>query len=75
LWLGQATARAGTCYCPAIGGGECFAVHPILIRADANRRRCINGDVCPATNTTSRVVAEYLAVLDDTAFGAAFRVN
>jgi transposase len=52
-------------------GGEGFAVDGSLIRADANRQRGIEGDQWSAPEKSSRAVEEYLAVLDDAAFGAA----
>lgn len=52
-------------------GGEGFAVDGSLIRADANRQRGIEGDRWSAPEQPSRAVEEYLAVLDDAAFGAA----
>ena len=56
-------------------GGEGFAVDGSLIRADANRQRGIEGDQWVAPEKTSRAVEEYLAVLDDAAFGAATPVT
>jgi Transposase DDE domain len=55
-------------------GGEGFAVDASLIEADANKQRSIAGrdwrrDRDPARS--SRAVKEYLATLDDTAWGAA----
>ena len=56
------------------GWGEGFAVDASLIQADANKQRSIAGqdwrrDRDPARS--SRAVKEYLATLDDTAWGAA----
>jgi len=55
-------------------GGEGFAVDASLIQADANKQRSIAGqdwrrDRDPARS--SRAVQEYLATLDDTAWGGA----
>ena len=55
-------------------GGEGFAVDASLIQADANKQRSIAGqdwrrDRDPARS--SRAVKEYLATLDDSAWGAA----
>ena len=55
-------------------GGEGFAVDASLIQADANKQRSIAGqdwhkDRDP--KSASRAVKEYLATLDDTAWGAA----
>jgi len=57
-----------------VGGGEGFAVDATLIEADANRQRSVPGkewerERDPAR--ASRAVKEYLATLDDAAFGAA----
>src|SRR3712207_6517859 len=57
------------------GGGEGFAVDSSLIKADANRERGINGDQWAAPERARRAVDEYLAVLDDAAFGAATDVT
>ena len=56
-------------------GGEGFAVDGSLIRADANRQRGVEGDRWAAPEKLSRAVEEYLAVLDDAAFGAATPVT
>src|SRR5260370_367771 len=55
-------------------GGEAFAVDASTIVADAHRRRGVAkvGDLDPTSN---RAVAEYLAVLDDAAFGGATPVE
>ena len=52
-------------------GGEGFAVDASLIKADANRQRSVPGSegLPPRRRTTP--CGEYLAVLDDAAFGAA----
>jgi hypothetical protein len=61
----------------AILGGEGFAVDASLIAADANKQRSIPG---PEWNKArdlqgaNRAVKEYLATLDDAAFGAASEV-
>ena len=67
----------GTCIEAGLVGGEGFAVDASLIEADANRQRSIPGfewkkQIDPAA--ASRAVKEYLATLDDTAFGAATEV-
>jgi transposase len=56
-------------------GGEGFAVDGSLIKADANRQRGTEGDQWIPPEKTSRAVEEYLAVLDDAAFGAATPVT
>jgi IS5 family transposase len=62
------------CIAAGLVGGECFAVDASLIQADANKQRSIAGqdwrrDRDP--KRSSRAVKEYLATLDDTAWGAA----
>ena len=62
------------CLAAGLVGGEGFAVDASLIQADANKQRSIAGedwrkDRDPARST--RAVKEYLATLDDTAWGAA----
>ena len=61
------------CMAEGLVGGEGFAVDASLIAADAHRQRGVDspGELNP---DTSRAVAEYLAVLDDAAFGAATQV-
>jgi transposase len=59
-------------------GGEGFAVDASLIEADANRQRSIPGiewkkQIDP--QAASRAVKEYLATLNDAAFGAATEVQ
>lgn len=55
-------------------GGEGFAVDASLIKADANRQKGIEGDKELPPEATGRAINEYLAVLDDAAFGAATEV-
>lgn len=62
-----------TCIAAGLVGGEGFAVDASLIAADANTQRSIAGqdwrrDHDPARS--NRAVKEYLATLDDTAWGA-----
>ena len=52
-------------------GGEAFAIDASLIKADANRQKGVEGEKGLPPEATSRAVKEYLAVLDDEAFGAA----
>jgi hypothetical protein len=52
-------------------GGEGFAVDASLIRADGNRQTGGPGSDGVPPDADSRAVREYLAVLDDAAFGAA----
>jgi len=58
------------CMAEGLVGGEGFAVDASVIAADANRQRGVagTGDLSPTSN---RAVKEYLAVLDDAAFGGA----
>jgi transposase len=62
------------CISEGLVGGEGFAVDASLIKADANRQKGVGGDkgFPPAAG---RAVQEYLAVLDDAAFGAATEVT
>jgi transposase len=55
-------------------GGEGFAVDGSLIKADASRQKGIEGARGLPPEAASRAVEEYLAVLDDAAFGAATEV-
>jgi len=52
-------------------GGEGFAVDASLIRADVSERTRVYGAAGLPPDVVSRAVEEYLAVLDDAAFGAA----
>src|SRR3954453_21878595 len=52
-------------------GGEGFAVDASLIKADANRQKGIHGPAGLPADAVHRATQEYLAVLDDAAFGAA----
>ena len=68
----------GTCIAAGLVGGEGFAVDASLIQADANKHRSIPGaewnkDIDPAQ--AHRAVKEYLATLDDPAYGAASSVT
>jgi len=62
------------CMTEGLVGGEAFAVDASIITADAHRQRGVAGtqDLDPASN---RAVSEYLAVLDDAAFGGATPVE
>ena len=59
------------CMAEGLVGGEGFAVDASLIRADANRQTGGPGSDGLPPDADSRAVREYLAVLDDAAFGAA----
>jgi transposase len=62
------------CIKEGLVGGEAFAVDASLIRADANRQKGIEGEKGLAPQA-GRAIAEYLSVLDDSAFGAATEVT
>ena len=63
------------CIAEGLVGGEGFAVDASLIKADASRQRGVTGsDGLPPT-LVSRAIDEYLAVLDNAAFGAATEVT
>ena len=59
------------CIDEGLVGGEGFAVDASMIKADANRQRSEPGCEWQAAQVATRAVQEYLAVLDDAAFGAA----
>lgn len=66
------------CIAAGLVGGQGFAVDASLIVADANKQRSIPGkdwDKKRDPATASRAVKEYLATLDDAAFGAASDVT
>ena len=66
------------CIAAGLVAGEGFAVDASLIAADANKQRSIPGSEWKKTaapETASRAVREYLATLDDAAFGAASDVT
>src|ERR1700743_2936532 len=56
-------------------GGEGFGVRESLIKADANRQKGIEGDKGLPPEAAGRAIDEYLAVLNDAAFGAATEVT
>jgi transposase len=63
------------CMAEGLVGGDGFAVDASLIKADANRQRGVDGSEGLAPEVSSRAVHEYMAVLDDAAFGAATEVT
>lgn len=63
------------CMAEGLVGGEGFAVDASLIKAEANRERSVPGDPGLPPEASSRAIDEYLAVLDDAAFGAATPVT
>jgi transposase len=56
-------------------GGEGFAVDASLIQADASDRTRVEGTAGLPSGSIGRAVEEYLAVLDDAAFGSATEVT
>ena len=65
----------GRCIAEGLVGGEGFAVDASLIKAEASRQKGVEGSKGLPPEMTSRAIAEYLAVLDDAAFGAATEVT
>jgi transposase len=63
------------CIREGLVGGEGFAIDASLIKADANWQNGIEGEKGLPSEATGRAIAEYLAVLDDAAFGAATDVT
>jgi len=63
------------CMTEGLVGGEGFAVDASLIKADANRQRGVKGSQGLPPELSNRAVDEYLAVLDDAAFGGATDVT
>jgi transposase len=59
------------CMAEGLVGGEGFAVDASLIRADVNRQHAVDRPEQLPGEATSHAVREYLAVLDDAAFGGA----
>jgi len=63
------------CLDEGLVGGEGFAVDASLIAADVGDRSRVEGAAGLPRDATSRAVKEYLALLDDAAFGAASEVT
>ena len=63
------------CIAEGLVGGEGFAVDASLIKADANRQRSVPGSEGLPPEAASHAVREYLAVLDEAAFGGATPVT
>src|ERR1041385_3464188 len=63
------------CIDEGLVGGEGFAVDASLIQADASDRTRVEGAAGLPPDAAGRAVEEYLAVLDDAAFGAATEVT
>jgi transposase len=59
------------CMTEGLVGGEGFAVDAGMIKADANRQRGVPGSEGLPHESANHAVREYLAVLDDAAFGGA----
>ncbi|PWG01125.1 transposase [Sphingosinicella humi] len=64
----QTVAR---CIAEGLVGGEGFAVDASMIKADANRQNSTPGDEWEPPDDPGHAVREYLAVLDEAAFGGA----
>jgi transposase len=62
------------CMAEGIVGGEGFAVDASMIRADAHRQHGVATSADLEQQDATRPVNEYLAVLDDAAFGGATEV-
>jgi len=62
------------CIDEGLVGGENLAVDASLIKADANRQNGIEGEKGLPPQAAGRAIDEYLAVLDDAAFGGATQV-
>jgi transposase len=63
------------CMAEGLVGGDGFAVDASLIKAEASRQKGVEGTQGLASDMSSRAIGEYLAVLDDAAFGAATKVT
>ncbi len=63
------------CIAEGLIGGEGFAVDASLIAADVSVRGRVEGAAGLPPDATGRAVEEYLAALDDAAFGAATEVT
>ena len=63
------------CIDEGLVGGQGFAIDASLIQADASDRNRVEGTAGLPPDAAGRAVEEYLAVLDDAAFGAASEVT
>jgi transposase len=63
------------CIAEGLVGGEGFAVDASMINADANRQHSTPGDEWEPPDDPGHAVREYLAVLDEAAFGDAGRAQ
>ena len=68
-------ATVARCMSEGLVGGEAFAVDASMIKADANRQRSVPGSEGLPAEAANHAVREYLAVLDDAAFGGATPVT
>ena len=71
-------AVVGRCIAEGLVGGEGFAVDASLIQADANKQRSVPGHEWRVEDIPAdpgQAVKDYLATLDDAAFGAASEVT
>src|SRR5437588_2840771 len=68
-------ATVARCMSEGLVGGEAFAVDASMIKADANRQRSVPGSEGLPADAANHAVREYLAVLDDAAFGGATPVT
>ena len=59
------------CMAEGLVGGEDFAVDASMVKADANRQHGAPGSEGLSPEAANHAIREYLAVLDDAAFGAA----
>ena len=67
-----------TCIAEGLVGGQTFAADASMIEAEANRERSMAGadwEARPVPDDAPRAVREYLATLDDAAFGGASPVK
>ena len=67
-----------SCIAADLVGGEGFAVDASLLEADANRRRSVKGNKWNKNidpEMANRATREYLATLDDAAYGTATKVT
>ena len=67
-------ATVQRCMVEGIVGGQGFAEDASMIRTDAHRQKGVSTPEELNPENTSRAVTEYLAMLDDAAFGAATEV-
>jgi len=71
-------ATVARCITAGLVGGQGFAIDASLIQADANKQRSVPGDewrIDDIPADPGQAVRDYLATLDDAAFGAATEVT